>query len=42
MAKAKKNSSILTENSLQFLKNYINTPSPVGFESSGRKFGLNI
>src|SRR5882724_6377243 len=33
--------SILTNNSLTFLKNYLNTASPVGFESSGQKIWLN-
>ena len=32
--------SILTEESFQFLRNYINTPSPVGFESGGQKLWL--
>jgi putative aminopeptidase FrvX len=43
MAKAKraKQKSILTNDSLAFLKNYINTPSPVGFESGGQKLWLN-
>src|SRR5258708_5796950 len=36
----KKSSSILTPRSLEFLKNYINNPSPVGFESSGQKLWL--
>ena len=40
MAKAKRAKSILTDNSLQFLRNYINTPSPVGFESGGQKVWL--
>ena len=40
MAKAKKR-SVLTDKSLQFLRNYINNPSPVGFESSGQKMWLN-
>ena len=40
MAKAKKSKSIITDKSYQFLKNYINTPSPVGFESSGQKVWL--
>src|SRR5215210_4455849 len=42
MAREKKNKhkAILTNNSLQFLKNYINTPSPVGFESGGQKVWL--
>jgi len=37
MAKAK---SILNEQSYTFLKNYINNPSPTGFESSGQKLWL--
>jgi putative aminopeptidase FrvX len=37
MAKAK---SILNEQSYTFLKNYINNPSPVGFESSGQRLWL--
>src|SRR5262245_34591581 len=32
--------SILTDKSIQFLKRYINNPSPVGFESSGQKIWL--
>jgi putative aminopeptidase FrvX len=44
MAKAKKTApkakSILTDTSLAFLKNYINTPSPVGFESGGQKLWI--
>ncbi|HEY0733104.1 MAG TPA: M28 family peptidase, partial [Chitinophagaceae bacterium] len=42
MAKAKSKSvkSILTANSLNFLRNYINNPSPVGFESGGQKMWL--
>lgn len=40
MAKAKKSKSILTEQSYGFLKNYINNPSPTGFESSGQKLWL--
>ncbi len=46
MAKAEKNSaaqksaSILTKESFQFFKEYINNPSPVGFESSGQKMWL--
>jgi putative aminopeptidase FrvX len=36
-----KRKSILTNTSLEFLKNYINNPSPVGFESSGQKLWLN-
>lgn len=45
MAKSKTNapanSSSLTDQSLQFLKTYINNPSPVGFESSGQKLWLD-
>jgi putative aminopeptidase FrvX len=40
MAKAKRSKSILTDNSFQFLRNYINNPSPVGFETSGQKLWL--
>jgi len=44
MAKSKttkaKSKSILTDASYAFLKNYMNTPSPVGFESSGQKVWL--
>jgi putative aminopeptidase FrvX len=41
MAKSVKSKSVLTNQSLQFLKNYINNPSPVGFESSGQKLWLD-
>lgn len=40
MAKSAKTSSVLKPASLEFLKNYINNPSPVGFESSGQKMWL--
>ncbi len=40
MATAKKTKSILGEQSYSFLKNYINNPSPTGFESSGQKLWL--
>ena len=40
MAKTKKSKSILTEQSYGFLKNYINNPSPTGFETSGQKLWL--
>ncbi|HNA16447.1 MAG TPA: M42 family peptidase, partial [Ferruginibacter sp.] len=40
MAKAKKAKSILPEQSYSFLKNYINNPSPTGFESGGQKLWL--
>ena len=33
--------SVLTNESLDFLKNYINNPSPVGFESGGQKMWLD-
>ena len=36
-----KTKSLLTNKSLEFLRNYINNPSPVGFESSGQKIWLN-
>jgi putative aminopeptidase FrvX len=41
VAKAKSSSSIITKQSFQFLKDYINTASPVGFESSGQKLWLS-
>ena len=37
-----KTKSVLTETSYQFLKNYINTPSPVGFESGGLKYEIVV
>src|SRR6201985_1700839 len=44
MAKEKKakakDASILTDKSHSFLRKYINTPSPVGFESGGQKLWL--
>ncbi|MEO6732161.1 MAG: M42 family metallopeptidase [Ferruginibacter sp.] len=40
MAKAKAPKSILTDESYTFLKDYINNPSPTGFESSGQKMWL--
>ena len=40
MAKAKKSKSILNEQSYTFLKNYINNPSPTGFESGGQKLWI--
>ena len=39
-AKSTKSKSILTDKSLEFLRNYINNPSPVGFESSGQKLWM--
>jgi putative aminopeptidase FrvX len=42
MAKAaKKNNEILTEKSLGFFRNYINTPSPVGFEYTGQRLWID-
>ena len=32
---------IITDTSFQFLKNYINNPSPVGFESGGQRIWLD-
>ncbi|CAN5200085.1 M42 family metallopeptidase [soil metagenome] len=44
MAKEKlkktKHKTVITDTSFAFLKNYINTPSPVGFESGGQKVWL--
>jgi putative aminopeptidase FrvX len=40
-SKVKKATSILNTNSWTFLKQYINTPSPVGFESGGQKVWLD-
>jgi putative aminopeptidase FrvX len=42
MAKAvKKNNSVLTNDSMNFFRNYINTPSPVGFEFTGQKLWID-
>lgn len=43
MAKSTKGKSkrFLSENSYKFLRTYINTPSPTGFESGGQKLWLN-
>jgi putative aminopeptidase FrvX len=41
MAKTVKIKSSLTNESFEFLKNYINNPSPVGFESGGQKLWLD-
>lgn len=41
MAKTVKSKSILSTQSLQFLRTYINNPSPVGFESGGQKLWLD-
>ena len=39
--KTKSEKSILTPKSLEFLKNYLNNPSPTGFESAGQKIWLD-
>jgi putative aminopeptidase FrvX len=43
MAKAatKRNKPIITSHSFGFFKNYINTPSPVGFEFTGQKLWID-
>lgn len=41
MAKAKKSNELLTEDSLGFFRNYINTPSPVGFEHTGQRLWID-
>ena len=41
MAKAKADKSLLTKESYSFLKNYINNPSPTGFETSGQKMWID-
>lgn len=38
---SKQSKALIQENAYQFLKDYINNPSPVGFESSGQKIWLN-
>lgn len=38
---AKKQKSILTKDSLTFLKTYLNNPAPTGFEKEGQKLWLN-
>ena len=40
VAKVKKTKSILNDQSYTFLKNYINNPSPTGFEWGGQKLWL--
>jgi putative aminopeptidase FrvX len=39
--KTKKSTSILTDASHKFFREYINNPSPTGFESSGQKLWMN-
>ncbi len=41
MAKAIKPKSLITAQSYDFLRNYINNASPTGFESSGQKLWMN-
>ena len=41
MATSKKTISVITDKSMEFLKSYVNTASPVGFESGGQKVWLN-
>ena len=41
MAEESKTESILTEQSLEFFRNYINNPSPVGFETAGQRIWLD-
>ncbi|MEO6949302.1 MAG: M42 family metallopeptidase [Ginsengibacter sp.] len=41
MATSKKSSFKMTDESMTFLKNYMNTASPVGFEAGGQKVWLN-
>jgi len=42
MAKsAKKGKSVLSDESLSFFRNYINTPSPVGFEYTGQRLWID-
>jgi putative aminopeptidase FrvX len=42
MAKAaRKNKPVITNESFNFFKNYINTPSPVGFESTGQRLWMD-
>jgi putative aminopeptidase FrvX len=41
MAKAKSKKSIIPQQSYDFLRDYINTPSPTGFESGGQKLWMN-
>lgn len=41
MAKTKAVKSLLNKDSYSFLKNYINNPSPTGFETSGQKMWID-
>jgi putative aminopeptidase FrvX len=40
-AAAKKTNSIITDTSFEFFRNYINTPSPVGFEFTGQRLWMD-
>jgi putative aminopeptidase FrvX len=40
-AAAKKSRSFLSDEALEFLRNYINTPSPVGFEYTGQNLWMD-
>jgi putative aminopeptidase FrvX len=40
MSKSVKKKSIIPDQSYEFLRNYINTPSPTGFESKGQKLWM--
>ena len=40
-AAAKRNKPIITTDSFNFFKNYINTPSPVGFEYTGQRLWID-
>ncbi len=40
-SKKEKKNDLLNDQSNSFLRNYLNNPSPVGFESSGQKIWLN-
>ncbi len=41
MTEENKSESVLTDQSFTFLKNYINTPSPVGFEAAGQRMWMD-
>ncbi|MDB5205368.1 MAG: family metallopeptidase [Flavisolibacter sp.] len=41
MAKVKKTSPVISDDAFAFFRNYINTPSPVGFESSGQRLWID-
>src|SRR5699024_11729871 len=39
--KERKHNTLITENSLKFFENYINNPSPTGFEWEGQRMWLD-